>query len=43
MRWPFFKDMTDHDLRAIYAYLKAVPCNPGPTIPGAPYLRNACQ
>jgi hypothetical protein len=43
MRWPFFKDMTDHDLRAIYAYLKAVPCNPGPTIAGAPYLRNACQ
>ncbi|HEV7513132.1 MAG TPA: hypothetical protein VGO27_15665 [Candidatus Acidoferrum sp.] len=43
MRWPFFKDMTDHDLRAIYEYLKAVPCNPGQMIAGAPYLRNACE
>ena len=43
MRWPFFKDMTDHDLRAIYEYLKAVPCNPGKVIAGAPYLLNACE
>jgi hypothetical protein len=43
MRWPFFKDMTDHDLRAIYEYLKAVPCNPGKMIAGAPYLLNACE
>lgn len=43
MRWPFFKDMTDHDLRAIYEYLSAVPCNPGPGIASAPYLQNECQ
>jgi hypothetical protein len=43
MRWPFFKDMTDHDLRAIYEYLSAVPCNPGPGIAGADYLQNVCE
>jgi hypothetical protein len=43
MRWPFFKDMTDHDLRAIYEYLRAVPCNPGPGIADAPYLQNECE
>lgn len=43
MRWPFFKDMTDHELRAIYEYLKAVPCNPGQDIAGAPYLKNSCE
>ena len=43
MRWPFFKDMTDHDLRAIYEYLSAVPCNPGPVIAGADYLQNVCE
>jgi hypothetical protein len=43
MRWPFFKDMTDRDLLAIYEYLSAVPCNPGPAINGAPYLQNECQ
>jgi len=42
MRWPFFKDMTDHELRAIYEYLSAVPCNPGQVIAGAPYLQNTC-
>lgn len=35
MPWPNFKDMTDHEIRAIYEYLKAVPCiqgnYPGPT------------
>jgi hypothetical protein len=30
MPWPQFQDMTDYDLTAIYAYLGAVPCNPGP-------------
>jgi hypothetical protein len=34
MPWPNFKDLTDHELRAIYEYLKAVPCvhgnYPGP-------------
>jgi mono/diheme cytochrome c family protein len=43
MRWPFFQNMTDHDLRAIYEYLSAIPCNPGQVIAGAPYLQNACE
>jgi hypothetical protein len=43
MRWPFFKNMTDHELRAIYEYLSAVPCNPGRVIADAPYLQNACE
>ncbi len=30
MPWPAFQDMTDHDLRAIYEYLGAVPCIAGP-------------
>jgi hypothetical protein len=30
MRWPFFADMTDRDLRAIYEYLSAIPCIAGP-------------
>jgi len=43
MRWPFFKDMTDHELRAIYEYLSAVPCNPGQVIENAAYLQNTCK
>jgi hypothetical protein len=43
MRWPSFSNMTDHELRAIYEYLGAVPCNPGPMIAGAPYLQNQCE
>jgi hypothetical protein len=43
MRWPFFRNMTDHELRAIYEYLSAIPCNPGKVIAGAPYLQNACE
>jgi hypothetical protein len=43
MRWPSFKNMTDHELRAIYEYLSAVPCNPGQAIAGAPYLQNECE
>jgi hypothetical protein len=35
MPWPNFKDLTDHEIRAIYEYLKTVPCiqgnYPGPT------------
>ena len=42
MPWPTFANMTDRDLLAIYTYLSAVPCNPGPHIPGAPYLDNVC-
>src|SRR5262245_50840081 len=29
MPWPDFRKMTDNDLRAIYEYLKAIPCLPG--------------
>jgi hypothetical protein len=29
MPWPNFKDLTDHEIRAIYEYLKAVPCIQG--------------
>ena len=31
------------DFRAIYEYLKAVPCNPGPGIEGAPSSQNTCD
>lgn len=30
MPWPAYQNMTDHDLRAIYEYLSAVPCIAGP-------------
>jgi hypothetical protein len=43
MRWPSFRNMTDHELRAIYEYLSAIPCNPGKVIAGAPYLQNVCE
>jgi hypothetical protein len=29
MPWPAFREMTDHELRAIYEYLRAVPCVEG--------------
>ena len=29
MPWPNFQDLSDQDLRAIYEYLKAVPCIQG--------------
>ncbi len=41
MPWPLFQKMTDHDLRAIYEYLSAVPCVEGPTDPSNP-LHNDC-
>ena len=34
MPWPAFQDMTEHDLRAIYEYLSAIPCIEGD--PGLP-------
>jgi hypothetical protein len=43
MRWPFFRNMTDHELQAIYEYLSAIPCNPGKVIADAPYLQNVCE
>src|SRR6516225_2205856 len=33
MVWPNFQDMTDHDIRAIYEYLSAIPCIAGPPPP----------
>jgi hypothetical protein len=29
MPWPIYQHMTDHDIRAIYEYLKAIPCIQG--------------
>jgi len=40
MPWPAFRSLTDHDLRAIYEYLSAVPCVQG-NYPGEPADR--CQ
>ncbi len=39
MPWPIYQNMTDHDLRAIYEYLSAIPCVEGG--PGEP--ANRCQ
>jgi hypothetical protein len=39
MPWPIYQKMTDHDLRAIYEYLSAIPCIAGP--PGG-NLHNDC-
>lgn len=33
MPWPGLQNLTDHDLRAIYEYLSAVPCVAGPPAP----------
>jgi hypothetical protein len=33
MPWSAFQNMTDHDIRAIYEYLRAVPCIAGPPAP----------
>jgi hypothetical protein len=33
MPWPYFRDMTDDDLAAVYAYLKAIPANKTPKCP----------
>ena len=42
MPWPNFRSMTDHDIRAIYEYLSAIPCI-DTVVAGAPILRNDCQ
>ncbi len=42
MPWPTFQNMTDHDIRAIYEYLSAIPCIEGPTDAKDP-LHNDCQ
>jgi hypothetical protein len=41
MPWPIHRNMTDHDLRAIYEYLKAIPCIEGPPAPSV--LHNDCE
>jgi hypothetical protein len=30
MPWPVYQNLTDHDVRAIYEYLRAIPCISGP-------------
>lgn len=39
MPWPELQLMTRHDIRAIYEYLRAIPCNPGPA---SGVLHNDC-
>jgi len=41
MPWPIYQHMTDHDLRAIYEYLSAIPCIAGPPAPSP--LHNDCS
>jgi hypothetical protein len=41
MPWPTFKNMTDHQLTAIYEYLSAIPCIEGPPDP-TNVLHNDC-
>jgi hypothetical protein len=41
MPWPIYQHMTDHDLRAIYEYLSAIPCIEGPPAPSP--LHNDCS
>ncbi len=40
MPWPGLQNLTDHDLRAIYEYLSAIPCVAGPPAPNP--LHNDC-
>ena len=41
MPWPVIQNLSDHDLRAIYEYLSAIPCIAGPADPNNP-LHNNC-
>jgi hypothetical protein len=41
MPWPLHHNMTDHDIRAIYEYLSAIPCIEGPPAPSP--LHNDCE
>jgi hypothetical protein len=44
MPWPSFQEMTDHDLRAIYEYLSAIPCLEGdPGLPDPRPIGTRCQ
>jgi hypothetical protein len=41
MPWPVYQSMTEHELRAIYEYLRAIPCI-DTMVDGQPHLRNTC-
>ena len=41
MPWPVYHNLSDHELRAIYEYLSAVPCIEGPPAPSP--LHNDCH
>ena len=41
MPWPVHRNMTTHDIRAIYEYLSAIPCIAGPPAPSP--LHNDCE
>jgi hypothetical protein len=41
MPWYLFQNLTEHDIRAIYEYLSAVPCIEGPPAPSL--LHNDCH
>jgi hypothetical protein len=41
MPWPAYRSMTVHDIRAIYEYLRAIPCIDGPPSPSV--LHNDCM
>jgi len=44
MPWPTFHNMTDHDIRAIYEYLSAIPCIEGdPGLPNPRPIGTRCQ
>ena len=44
MPWPTFANMTDRDLLAIYTYLSAIQCNPGPAgLDPKLYQQNVCH
>jgi cytochrome c1 len=44
MPWPKFQNMTDHELRAIYEYLSAIPCLEGdPGLPDPRPIGMRCQ
>ena len=44
MPWSFFQDMTEHDLRAIYEYLSAIPCVEGdPGLPNPRPIGTRCK
>src|SRR6202008_2896446 len=42
MPWPTFHNMTDHQMEAIYEYLSAIRCLPGPAFDPNGNLHNDC-